>query len=943
MSSIQLFQGLNSIEQARLLGKMERVSLPENSVVFLQDQPGDCMYILSKGEAEVYARAPQGNQRVGAIHEGETFGEMNLLLGQPRSGTVITTTPVELYVIRQEVFDRLISEHASIAGYFTRLLSNRLIKSNESLLAYKNAQRELAEQAVEKLSPELRQALLYALHLPNARLDLLGEYFDIPDVRDQLAEAADHQHIYTLRDDDTLEVQPASLDYLKSRAASELDPMMFEHFVLTFVDMYMEHGMTDAAISLLLQNQLWREACMLIDRELDQAAQTVQAAQTGQTAQAAGHRRAEERAGGVVAGAEPDAGHAVLAASAGESAATGASEQEMEAGPAGALSGRATPTFNADLLDKCPNEVLFAPEHSRVLFHYLDAKLEANPQQGFARVEAVLQSGDGGLPTGQTRLLYEYLIAFCDKLGFSRKALEYMQHMTVLEESARGAGGAEASSAAATGDRDRRALALARQQYASSRSLRLLGDRKPLGGKGKVGAALIAAVAAAVVIFALLPPFAGLEREGMLFIGLALAGVLLWITNVVPDYLVSLMMCMSWVLLGLAEPASALSGFSNPVWLLIIFALILGAAMTASGLMYRVSLHLLRLFPATHRGQLIGLSIAGLVVNPVVPSGLTKVIMATPVAMNVADALGHAKRSNGMAGIVLSGFAFFGYATPFVMTAGLGNFLAVGLVPGYHIDVLSWSWYALPAFALFVVLMPLGALLLFRAKADGGKLSDSLLREQLGALGPLTRAEKTLLLVLGGMIVLQATQSWHGVASVWIMLVAMAALILGGALEKAAVRQAADLTVLLHLGAVLGFSKVASELGVASWLSATLLSWLEPLAFSPYALLPALILLIFAFSFFIYSTPALIVLIVALLPLFESLGWSPWVLIFIVLLSADPFVLPYQSEVYLAAYYSSNEEGFAHRQGRKFALWYCAVVLVIVCCSIPFWSWLGLL
>jgi hypothetical protein len=73
------------------------------------------------------------------------------------------------------------------------------------------------------------------------------------------------------------------------------------------------------------------------------------------------------------------------------------------------------------------------------------------------------------------------------------------------------------------------------------------------------------------------------------------------------------------------------------------------------------------------------------------------------------------------------------------------------------------------------------------------------------------------------------------------------------------------------------------------------------------------------------------------------LASPPWILIFIVLLSADPFIVPYQSEVYLAAYYSSNEKGFTHRQGRKLAFLYCGVVIVIVFASIPFWRLIGLL
>jgi len=429
----------------------------------------------------------------------------------------------------------------------------------------------------------------------------------------------------------------------------------------------------------------------------------------------------------------------------------------------------------------------------------------------------------------------------------------------------------------------------------------------------------------------------------MIFIGITLSAVVLWMVNMIPDYLVSLLMCMSWVLFGLVEPPIALSGFSNVIWLYIIFALLLGAAITTSGLMYRVSLHLLRIFPKTYRGQLLGLSLAGLALNPIIPSGMTKVVLSTPISMSIAESLGFQERSKGSAGLVLSGFIFFGYATPFLLTSGLGNFLALGLVPGYHISFLAWAWYALPAFLLFSVLMILGILYLYKAEPIKSRLSDELLHQQLGTLGKLTKSKKVLIVTLIFVIGMQILQPLHQISGVWILLGGIAYLIINKVLDKNAIRSLVDFTVLLHLGIAIGFSKVASELGVATWLSDSLLIWLEPFTFSPYVFLPVLIVFIYMLCFFIYSTPAIILLIVALLPLFQSLGFDPWILIFIVLLSSDPFIVPYQSEVYLAAYYTSDEKGFSHKQGRKMAFLYGGVVIMIVFGSIPFWKWIGLL
>jgi anion transporter len=873
MASIQLFKGLTSVEQARLLGKMERIQLPQYSVVFMQNDPGDCMYVLAKGRVEVFSQSSQGNQSVGVIEEGETFGEINLLLGQPRSATVMAMTDLELYIIRQDVFEQLINEHASIANYFTRLLSNRLIKTNESLIEYKNVQQHLAFDALERLPMELKSILLLAYDLPKLYLPYVEDYCGIDSLEHKFAEQENMKQLYTIHDHH-LVLNASSIETIKQIAAAEVDNMELEHFVLTFVDIYMQNELLDEAVALLLQHQLWNEAIFLINGRLEEVEDIT----------------------------------------------------ELK--------------FNADLLDKCPNEVLFTSQHTKVLLLYLDAKMQVSPYQGFSRVEEMIQRNDVEMSTQLKIKLYEYMIAFCHKLGFEQKALEYYQFLTSASEAA----ASDNLTMGADPEYRKRTFALAKMNYESTKNLKQLGTAQSLNRNEKwTSIWCIAFVIAAMTFFYVFPPFAGLDRDGMIFMGITISAVVLWMVNIIPDYLVSLLMCMSWVLFGLVDPAVALSGFSNAVWLYIIFALLLGAAITTSGLMYRVSLHLLRIFPKSYRGQLFGLSVAGLALNPIIPSGMTKVVLSTPISMSIRESLGFQDRSKGSAGLVLSGFIFFGYATPFLLTSGLGNFLALGLVPGYHISFIAWAWYALPAFILFSVLMIVGILYLYKPEKVNSRLSDELLHEQLGTLGRLSKAEKVLIWTLVFVITMQIIQPIHQISGVWIMLAGIAFLIMNKVLDKSAIRSLVDFTVLLHLGIAIGFSMVASELGVASWLSDSLLVWLSPFTFSPYVFLPVLILFIYILCFFIYSTPAIILLIVALLPLFQSLGIDPWILIFIVLLSADPFIVPYQSEVYLAAYYSSNEKGFSHQQGRKIGFLYCAVVILIVFASIPFWKMIGLL
>ncbi|WP_042339130.1 hypothetical protein [Desulfosporosinus youngiae] len=89
------------------------------------------------------------------------------------------------------------------------------------------------------------------------------------------------------------------------------------------------------------------------------------------------------------------------------------------------------------------------------------------------------------------------------------------------------------------------------------------------------------------------------------------------------------------------------------------------------------------------------------------------------------------------------------------------------------------------------------------------------------------------------------------------------------------------------------------------------------------------------------NDPALILLTLSLAPLASQAGIHPWVLVFVILLTIDPFFFPYQSPTYLMAYYSTGGKAFNHRQGRYVALCYGIVVLLTVVLCIPYWRFIG--
>ena len=97
---------------------------------------------------------------------------------------------------------------------------------------------------------------------------------------------------------------------------------------------------------------------------------------------------------------------------------------------------------------------------------------------------------------------------------------------------------------------------------------------------------LLGSLVAGLVIWNM-PPTASLDVKGVHFLATLAVGVVLWIGDVFDDYVVGLMLLMSWVVFGIVSSKLALSGFSHSSWFFVVAALGLGAAVTKSGLLHR--------------------------------------------------------------------------------------------------------------------------------------------------------------------------------------------------------------------------------------------------------------------------------------------------------------------------------------------------------------------
>lgn len=90
--------------------------------IFGEGEAGDALYLVIDGTVRVH----KADRVIAELGERECFGEMAILDGAPRSGTVTTVVEVNLLKITREDFQEIMTEKPEIAMGIIKVLTRRL-------------------------------------------------------------------------------------------------------------------------------------------------------------------------------------------------------------------------------------------------------------------------------------------------------------------------------------------------------------------------------------------------------------------------------------------------------------------------------------------------------------------------------------------------------------------------------------------------------------------------------------------------------------------------------------------------------------------------------------------------------------------------------------------------------------------------------------------------
>jgi CRP/FNR family cyclic AMP-dependent transcriptional regulator len=125
LSGVELFAGLTKKEAGKVLQFMRDINYGAGKVMVEEGDNGGRFFLITSGTAVVSRRG----RRIRRLGPGDSFGDIALIDGGPRSATVTAETPVSTLSLAVWNFKAALLENPTITYKLLLVLSKRLRES----------------------------------------------------------------------------------------------------------------------------------------------------------------------------------------------------------------------------------------------------------------------------------------------------------------------------------------------------------------------------------------------------------------------------------------------------------------------------------------------------------------------------------------------------------------------------------------------------------------------------------------------------------------------------------------------------------------------------------------------------------------------------------------------------------------------------------------------
>lgn len=132
LRNVSLFESLDDGHLNDILSIAHRQTLAAGTILFHEKDYGAAFYVILKGSIKIFTRGASGEEKVlSLLQAGDSFGELSLLDGRPRSASARTLEQTTVLLVAEEPFHELLRKHFEIARRIMAELCQRLRDTNQ--------------------------------------------------------------------------------------------------------------------------------------------------------------------------------------------------------------------------------------------------------------------------------------------------------------------------------------------------------------------------------------------------------------------------------------------------------------------------------------------------------------------------------------------------------------------------------------------------------------------------------------------------------------------------------------------------------------------------------------------------------------------------------------------------------------------------------------------
>ncbi|UOD50085.1 SLC13 family permease [Orrella daihaiensis] len=437
----------------------------------------------------------------------------------------------------------------------------------------------------------------------------------------------------------------------------------------------------------------------------------------------------------------------------------------------------------------------------------------------------------------------------------------------------------------------------------------------------------------------------GMTMQGSLFTAIMATVILMWLFNLVDDYIPPLMGMFAGLFFGLAPASVALAGMASPSLLTLMGVFALASVIAESGLSRRVVLSLLLKLPNRFFWQENILVFCGLLLSLVSPSGNSRISLLLPLFKEMSQSLHLPKR-----GVAITSLMAATYGGAMLFSTALANsksasVAAMSMLPTYlqnqYLGIFWLMAAALPI--IFLVVIHLASIkVMFRGETPS-KIDKDTVRAQLKALGKPGYNEKCGAIAFLFFFIGSLTTGIHFVNIANIAGMTILLLLLAGVFTKAGFQKSIDWPMIFFMLSMDSMMRTLSYLGLDQQLSNFMGSFYTFVdgSFVLYTLATLATTVVMRLAFPVAA--GMLLSFIILLPITITQGYSPWICLFLTAMFSDIWFFRYQSSVYLTAWNSNAVLDFEHKWFMRHNNVMNLARVLCVFAAIPIWQWMELI